>query len=1067
MNFKPGSLDAQVAAGPLPPDTVREIVRDVLSALETLHQQNSLHGAIRPANLYVDGQGRVRLSDTSSTLRGREQRPSGGPAKYLAPEQVQPAFGDVGPATDLYCLGFTALELLKGPAFGVLFPSVDPAAIDGEIAWMRWHSSPTEKVPPVAAVIPDVPGDLATVLDRMLQKQVRDRYATARAALADLAPVAEPSPAWTAAAAGSRTDVARRVPARPTSSGWRVPLALAVLLLAAVVCFVLWPKSDKIAVSIASVPPRAKVFINKAPVESGAKLELAAGAYLVRLELPDYEPVERTIEVSPQRRFHTFTLNKVHIVAAATIQKPVVPPSVTPTTVTPTPEKPTLEKPAPEKPLPEKPAPEKPTPVIPKKAPPVERPVQTVMLQSNPPGADVYINDKLQPKKTNGAFEVDKAPFTVKLVYKGLLPVVAKLDPSRLDKAVTFMFDRAVTLRSEPPGATMLVDGKEIKDKTPALVNLPPGQYKVSATLAGYAAADKTIDVTDAVPEQEFSLELRSLPPQKRALLVGVRAAIKALPSFSHAEGDVEALGRALRVGGFGGDKVAILTQLRAQVKQDEVPDAKNIRQRLRALVAASTPVDECVVALVGHAVDLPDDKGKNQAYFCPAYARESDPTTLLPLNEIVETLAQAPSPKKLLILDCWRKDWKGGGLACTRSWNKEPPKGLAILYACAVGQTGYEHTSERHGAFTHFVIQGLLGEAAPAKVTDQGLFEFCKRQVPRLVTASYRDANQVPVLATSTAPWVVTTPGPGTADYVLGCAQLEKKNYDGAIEAFARAAKALPDLVEIYLKRSEAWYRKGKFDEASADCQTALKLDPNNATAYSNLAESQAAHESKDFAAANKNFTKAIDLDPGYARGYNIRGLGFIISQDYEAAIKDFTEAIRLQPQLVVAWNNRGIAEYRRKRLDEAKADFDQAIALDDKQPDPFVGRGNVWIGKKDLERAIEDYSAAIKLDGSNPNWLYTRSLLYRNVDKLDNAIDDAKNAIALKPESKFWVALGRAYDQKKVYVMAAEALDKAVQLDPKSATTHRLLSAVYSRAKDDTKAKLHKKIADQLEMK
>ena len=53
---------------------------------------------------------------------------------------------------------------------------------------------------------------------------------------------------------------------------------------------------------------------------------------------------------------------------------------------------------------------------------------------------------------------------------------------------------------------------------------------------------------------------------------------------------------------------------------------------------------------------------------------------------------------------------------------------------------------------------------------------------------------------------------------------------------------------------------------------------------------------------------TKAIRLDPQYAKAYNNRGLGYAELKQYERAIGDYDEAIRLDPKEARAYNNRGL---------------------------------------------------------------------------------------------------------------------------------------------------------------
>ena len=186
MELMKGTLASIIAAGPSDPDLVRSVLKQTLEALAFLHEKQKVHGTVRPSNLLINEAGRVKLSEFEQTAAGGELRAPKGSKKYLAPELIKPEFGDFGPPLDLYCLAFTALELLKGPQFDSLFPGAGKGAIDADIAWLRWHSSPDE-LATTRKLVKGIPDDLAHVLDLMLKKRVADRPQSAQEVLKELA----------------------------------------------------------------------------------------------------------------------------------------------------------------------------------------------------------------------------------------------------------------------------------------------------------------------------------------------------------------------------------------------------------------------------------------------------------------------------------------------------------------------------------------------------------------------------------------------------------------------------------------------------------------------------------------------------------------------------------------------------------------------------------------------------------------------------------------------------------------------------------------------------------------
>lgn len=186
MELMQDTLSSRIRKQECDPDQVRSILRQILSALDFLHTKQKIHGSIRPSNILINELGRVKLSDFEEVSADGELSIPTGSKKYLAPELIRPDLGRCGPELDLYCLAFTSLELLVGPHFDDCFPGTGRDAIDRDLAWLRWHNS-DEELPSMRDMVPNIPEDLAHVLQHMLQKQVQKRPSSAAQVLMELA----------------------------------------------------------------------------------------------------------------------------------------------------------------------------------------------------------------------------------------------------------------------------------------------------------------------------------------------------------------------------------------------------------------------------------------------------------------------------------------------------------------------------------------------------------------------------------------------------------------------------------------------------------------------------------------------------------------------------------------------------------------------------------------------------------------------------------------------------------------------------------------------------------------
>jgi CRP-like cAMP-binding protein len=111
------SVDQVLAdAGPLPPEQVRGILRQIASALALAHGRGIVHRDVKPANCLLGADGRAKLMDFGIALNVKAEDGGGdaiaGSPGYMAPEVV---LGQaVDGRADIYALGATAFKLCTG-----------------------------------------------------------------------------------------------------------------------------------------------------------------------------------------------------------------------------------------------------------------------------------------------------------------------------------------------------------------------------------------------------------------------------------------------------------------------------------------------------------------------------------------------------------------------------------------------------------------------------------------------------------------------------------------------------------------------------------------------------------------------------------------------------------------------------------------------------------------------------------------------------------------------------------------------------------------------------------------
>ncbi len=188
LELMQASLKDRLAGRQMDLKSLRTALAHSLRALKYLHAQGIVHGDIKPGNLMIDHRRRIKLGDFGLARRVSDEDGSvlKGTAKYMAPEMVSEEFGEVGPQSDLYSLGFTAYELMCGENFADLFPGLNAFSRDQQAAWVMWHAARDRKLPEIGRVLSGVPDDVAHVIQKLTAKDPAQRYRTAEEALSDL-----------------------------------------------------------------------------------------------------------------------------------------------------------------------------------------------------------------------------------------------------------------------------------------------------------------------------------------------------------------------------------------------------------------------------------------------------------------------------------------------------------------------------------------------------------------------------------------------------------------------------------------------------------------------------------------------------------------------------------------------------------------------------------------------------------------------------------------------------------------------------------------------------------------
>ena len=214
-----GTLSDVLQRGAVPPNQAIVWLDQVLSGLTAIHERGIIHRDLKASNILLGRDGTAYLSDfgIAESTKHAQSGDAMATAKCVAPEMIDAALGRNAepPQADIYAVGILAYEMLLGETrFRQVLSEIYANQDGSQIAqrWLAWHTNLSQPAPNLHQLDAAIPKPLASVVERMMAKDVTARYRNASQVRRDLAAL-------------TQGNVAMNEPQRPAADDATVPLS--------------------------------------------------------------------------------------------------------------------------------------------------------------------------------------------------------------------------------------------------------------------------------------------------------------------------------------------------------------------------------------------------------------------------------------------------------------------------------------------------------------------------------------------------------------------------------------------------------------------------------------------------------------------------------------------------------------------------------------------------------------------------------------------------------------------------------------------------------------------------
>jgi Flp pilus assembly protein TadD len=199
-------------------------------------------------------------------------------------------------------------------------------------------------------------------------------------------------------------------------------------------------------------------------------------------------------------------------------------------------------------------------------------------------------------------------------------------------------------------------------------------------------------------------------------------------------------------------------------------------------------------------------------------------------------------------------------------------------------------------------------------------------------------------------------------ADYISAYKEVATGMYTSAADKLHHAVNICPKEEKLLRLLINALFGMKNYKEGEIYLNQLKEISTLTATEHLHLGYTQSISGKSEL--AERNYEKALELDPNNLIALNNLGYEYIVSGRYTEAEHVLNEAIKLDPEFNYSYSNMGYVKLLTNKLDEGKELIEKSLAAEPEDAYAYKHLGVYYLKILDKDQALLNFNKALALD-------------------------------------------------------------------------------------------------------